>query len=113
MQAATAAAQASYAQSVANYRQTVLTAFQDVEDNLASMRILQQEAHLQEKAVAAARTSARIVLNQYRAGTADMLVVAQANATLQSNQRAQFDILNSQLTAAVGLIKALGGGVDQ
>ncbi|MBV8046414.1 MAG: efflux transporter outer membrane subunit [Paludibacterium sp.] len=105
-----AAAVASYDQSVATYRQTVLTAFQDVEDNLAATRILAQEADMQHQAVLAARQSADITLNQYKAGTAGMLSVVQANATWQASVRSEFDILNSRLTAAVGLIKALGGG---
>jgi NodT family efflux transporter outer membrane factor (OMF) lipoprotein len=104
------AAQANYDQTVAAYRQAVLTAFQDVEDNLAAQRILAQEADMQHQAVLAARQSAEITLNQYKAGTASMLNVAQANATQQASERSEFDILNSRLTAAVGLIKALGGG---
>ncbi|BEV72737.1 MULTISPECIES: efflux transporter outer membrane subunit [unclassified Paludibacterium] len=104
------AAQANYDQTVAAYRQTVLSAFQDVEDNLAALRILSQEAELQHQAVLAARQSAQITFNQYQAGIASMLNVAQANATQQASERSEFDILNSQLTAAVGLIKALGGG---
>ncbi|TDR72443.1 efflux transporter outer membrane subunit [Paludibacterium purpuratum] len=104
------AAQANYDQTVAAYRQTVLSAFQDVEDNLAAMRILTQEAEMQHQAVLSARQSAAITLNRYQAGTASMLDVTQANATQQSSERAEFDILNSRLTATVGLIKALGGG---
>lgn len=104
------AAVAAYDQSVAAYRQTVLAAFQEVEDNLAALRELEREAALQHRAVAAAAESAAIVANRYRAGTADMLAVSQANATLQQAQRSEFDLLNSRLTAAVGLIKALGGG---
>jgi len=111
--AQTKAAVASYDQSVATYRQTVLTAFQDVEDNLVALRLLQQEAENQHLAVLAARESATITANQYRAGTAGFLDVALANATQESSERAEFDILNSQLTAAVGLIKALGGGYSQ
>jgi NodT family efflux transporter outer membrane factor (OMF) lipoprotein len=105
-----AAAQASYDQSVASYRQTVLSAFQDVEDNLAAQRVLSQEAVLQHQAVDSARKSAQIVRNQYQAGTASFLNLAQANATQQASERAEFAIINSQLTSAVGLIKALGGG---
>jgi len=107
------AAIASYDQSVATYRQTVLTAFQDVEDNLVAQRVLLREAQTEHQAVQDARESAAITLNQYQAGTVAFLAVAQANATQQSNERAEFTILNSQLTAAVGLIKALGGGYSQ
>jgi NodT family efflux transporter outer membrane factor (OMF) lipoprotein len=111
--AQTRAAEASYDAVVAQYRQTVLTAFQNVEDNLASQRWLQQEANSSRLALEAARKSAAITLNQYRAGTVSMLNVAQANATFQANQRAELSILNSRLTASVALIKALGGGYSQ
>jgi len=111
--AQTSAAQATYDQSVASYRQTVLAAFQNVEDNLAAERILQQEAQTEHLAVESARKSAAITFNQYQAGTASMLNVSQSNATLQANLRTEFNILNSRLTAAVGLIKALGGGYVQ
>jgi NodT family efflux transporter outer membrane factor (OMF) lipoprotein len=112
-QAESDAAIASYDQSVASYRQTVLTAFQDVEDNLAAEHLLQQEATTEHLAVESARKSAAITANQYKAGIVSFLNVAQANATQQANERAEFTILNSQLTAAVGLIKAVGGGYEQ
>jgi NodT family efflux transporter outer membrane factor (OMF) lipoprotein len=111
--AQTKAAQASYDQSVATYRQTVLTAFQDVEDNLVASRLLQQEAADQHQALEAARESAAITNNQYKAGMVSFLDVTLANATREASERAEFDILNSQLTAAVGLIKALGGGYGE
>lgn len=104
------AAIAAYDQSVASYRQTVLTAFQEVEDNLVALRLLQQEATDQHQAVEAARESAAIVANQYKAGMRSFLDLALANATQQASERAEFDTLNSQLTASVGLIKAIGGG---
>jgi NodT family efflux transporter outer membrane factor (OMF) lipoprotein len=107
------AAIAAYDQNVANYRQTVLTAFQSVEDNLAAQRILREEARHQHQAVDAAHQSARITLNQYHAGTVGMLNVLEANVTLLSNQSSEFGVLNNQLTTAVGLIKALGGGYQQ
>ncbi len=101
---------AAYDESVATYRQTVLTAFQDVEDNLAALRILEQEASVQDDAVKAARESLAIVLNQYRAGTANYLAVIVIQAAALSNERSAITILGRRLTASVALIKALGGG---
>ena len=101
---------APYDESVATYRQTVLTAFQDVEDNLAALRILEQEASVQDEAVKAARESLAIVLNQYRAGTANYLAVIVIQAAALSNERSSITILGRRLTASVALIKALGGG---
>jgi NodT family efflux transporter outer membrane factor (OMF) lipoprotein len=101
---------AAYDESVANYRQTVLTAFQDVEDNLAAMRTLEEEAGVQDEAVKAARESLAIVLNQYRAGTANYLAVIVLQAAALSNERAAISILGRRLTASVALVKALGGG---
>ena len=101
---------AAFDESVANYRQTVLTAFQDVEDNLAALRILEQEAGVQDEAVKAARESLAIVLNQYRAGTANYLAVIVIQAATLNNERTAITILGRRLTASVALIKALGGG---
>ena len=108
--AQTAQAIATYDENVANYRQTVLTGFQEVEDNLAALRILEQEAAVQDEAVKAARESLAIVLNQYRAGTANYLAVVVIQAAALSNERAAISILGRRLTASVVLIKALGGG---
>jgi len=104
---------AAYDESVANYRQSVLTAFQDVEDNLAALRILEQEASVQEEAVKAARESLAIVLNQYRAGTANYLAVIVIQAATLNNERSAITILGRRLTASVALIKALGGGWNE
>jgi NodT family efflux transporter outer membrane factor (OMF) lipoprotein len=101
---------AAYDEAVANYRQAVLTAFQEVEDNLAALRILEEQAQLQEEAVKAAQESAALVLNQYKAGTVSYSDVVTAQATALSNQRSALDILNSRMAASVLLIKALGGG---
>ncbi len=101
---------ATYDQNVATYRQTVLTAFQDVEDNLAALRILEQEAAVQDEAVKAARESVTITLNQYRAGTVNYLAVVVVQATALTNERAALTILGQRLTDSVALIKALGGG---
>jgi NodT family efflux transporter outer membrane factor (OMF) lipoprotein len=108
--AQTAQAIATYDENVANYRQTVLTGFQEVEDNLAALRILEQEAAVQDEAVKAARESLAITLNQYRAGTANYLAVVIVQATALANERAALTILGRRLTASVALIQALGGG---
>jgi NodT family efflux transporter outer membrane factor (OMF) lipoprotein len=100
---------ATYDQSVATYRQTVLAAFQDVEDNLAGLRILENEAVVQDEAVKAARQSVTITLNQYRAGTVNYLSVVVVQATLLTNQRAALTILGQRLSDSAALIKALGG----
>jgi NodT family efflux transporter outer membrane factor (OMF) lipoprotein len=110
--AQTAQAIATYDENVANYRQTVLAGFQEVEDNLAAVRILEQEALVQDEAVKSARESLTITLNQYRAGTANYLAVVVAQAVALSNERTALTILGRRLTASVTLIKALGGGWD-
>lgn len=105
-------ARAAYDASVATYRQTVLSAFQDVEDNLAALRILEQEAQVQGEAVNAARQSVTVLKNQYKAGTASALDVIVVQATELTNERTEITILGSRMTAGVLLIKALGGGWD-
>lgn len=107
--AQSAQAMATYDENVATYRQTVLTGFQEVEDNLAALRILEQEAAVQDEAVKSARESLTITLNQYRAGTANYLAVVIAQTTALSNERAALTILGRRLSASVTLIKALGG----
>ena len=101
---------ATYDETVANYRSTVLTAFQDVEDNLIALSLLEQEAGVQDDAVKAARESAAIAVNQYKAGTATYIVVVVLQAAELNNERAALAIHGRRLTASVGLIKALGGG---
>jgi len=96
--------------SVALYRQTVLTSFQEVEDNLAALRILEEEAQVQEKAVAAARQSLTLTTNQYKAGTISFLNVMTAQAMALSNQQTAVQLLGDRLSASVLLVKALGGG---
>ena len=108
--AQSAQAMASYDEAVANYRQTVLSGFQEVEDNLAGLRILEQEAAVQDEAVKSARESLTITLNQYRAGTANYLAVVVAQAVALSNERTALGILGRRLADSVTLIKALGGG---
>jgi NodT family efflux transporter outer membrane factor (OMF) lipoprotein len=101
---------ASYDGTVANYRQTVLNAFQDVEDNVAALRILEQEARVQDEAVAAARLAVELTLNQYKAGIVSYLNVVSVQTTLLSNERSALALLNRRLTAAAQLVRALGGG---
>jgi NodT family efflux transporter outer membrane factor (OMF) lipoprotein len=101
---------ASYDESVADYRNTVLTAFKEVEDNLAALRILEEEARVQAEAVRAAQQSLDTSLNQYKAGIITYLQVVQSQAALLSNQRAALDILNRRIAASVLLVRALGGG---
>ncbi|MEP7084713.1 MAG: efflux transporter outer membrane subunit, partial [Betaproteobacteria bacterium] len=111
--AQTEQAVASYDVSVANYRQTVLTAFQEVEDNLVAQRLLEEEATVQDAAVKAADQAVQIALNQYRAGTANYLVVITAQNTAYTNRRTALDILRRRLVAAATLVKALGGGWER
>ncbi|MGA9854364.1 MAG: efflux transporter outer membrane subunit [Gammaproteobacteria bacterium] len=108
--AAVSAAEAAYDESVANYRQSVLTAFQGVEDQLATVRILEQEAAVQDSAVAAANLAVKISLNQYRAGTVTYTTVVTAQATLLADQQQSLTIQQNRLVASVTLIEDLGGG---
>ena len=103
---------AAYDETIANYRQTVLSAFRDVEDNLAALRILESEAAVQAAAVKAARESVTITNNQYRAGIVTYLSVVVVQAAALVNERAELGILGRRLVASVNLIKALGGGWD-
>ncbi len=105
-----AQAVAAYDETVANYRSTVLSALQEVEDNLLALALLEQEAAVQADAVKAAQESATIANNQYKAGTANYTVVIVLQAAELNNERAALAILARRLTASVGLIKALGGG---
>ncbi|RUO89091.1 efflux transporter outer membrane subunit, partial [Corallococcus sp. AB018] len=111
-EAQTEEARAFYAQGVADYRQTVLAAFQDVEDQLVSLRVLEQEAGIQQEAVGYARQSLEVVMNQYKAGTVTYLEVVTAQATLYSAEQKLAGIAGQRMVSAVGLIKALGGGWD-
>jgi NodT family efflux transporter outer membrane factor (OMF) lipoprotein len=101
---------AVYDEDVATYRQTVLTAFQEVEDNLAALRILEQEAAVQEEVVAAARRTLELTNNQYQAGVVSYINVIVAQTTLLANERSAASVLGRRLTASVALVKALGGG---
>lgn len=106
-------ARASYDQTVANYRQTVLTGLQQVEDELAALRILARQAEVQDQAVTSAEEAERLVLNQYKAGTVAYTSVVTAQATALSNKQTALTIAQNRLTASVTLIEALGGGWDR
>jgi NodT family efflux transporter outer membrane factor (OMF) lipoprotein len=108
--AQTAQAIAAYDANVAGYRQIVLTGFQEVEDNLAALRILEQEAAVQDEAAQNARQSVALTTNQYKAGIVSYLNVVTVQATALANERTAVDILNRRLAASVLLMKALGGG---
>ena len=102
----------AYQMQVANYRQSVLNAFQEVEDNLAALRILDQESTVQQAAVAAAERSLNISTSRYKGGVTTYLEVLTAQTTQLSNERTQEDIETRQFVASVQLILALGGGWD-
>jgi NodT family efflux transporter outer membrane factor (OMF) lipoprotein len=108
--ASVAAARAAYDQSVANYRQTVLTAFHDVEDALSNLRILGEQAEAQARAVALSKESVEIALHEYEAGTQAYTAVVTAQATALANEETQLQIAASRLTSSVALLKAMGGG---
>ncbi|WP_341313816.1 efflux transporter outer membrane subunit [Paraburkholderia sp. IMGN_8] len=111
-QAKTEAARATYDQDVAAYRQTVLAAFQDVEDNLASQRILAQEIVVQQQAVESARQAVAIVTNEYKAGTVGYVNVLTAQTTAFTAEQKLENIAGQRMVSSVGLVKALGGGWD-
>jgi NodT family efflux transporter outer membrane factor (OMF) lipoprotein len=103
-------ANARYDETVADYRQTTLTAFQQVEDNLIALRVLQQEAENQHQATLAAQSAEQIFNNRYVGGLDTYLQVVTAQTTALNNERNDIDIMRRQMDASVLLIKALGGG---
>ncbi len=107
---AKAQAEASYDAAVATYRESVLTACQDVEDSLAALRILELEATQLADAVAAAERSLAIARNRYNGGVTTYLEVITAQSAALANERAAVDILTRRMTASVNLVEALGGG---
>ena len=111
-EAQTDAARAAYDQDVAVYRQTVLAAFQDVEDNLASQRILEQEIVVQQQAVESASQALDIVTNQYKSGTVGYLNVLTAQTTAFTAEQKLASLAGERMVSSVGLVKALGGGWD-
>jgi NodT family efflux transporter outer membrane factor (OMF) lipoprotein len=104
------AARAAYDATVAAYRQTTLNAFQQVEDNLVALRILEQEAEQQRRAVQSAQLSLQLFTNRYRGGVDNYLQVITAQTVALQNQRNEIDILRRRIDASVLLVKALGGG---
>ncbi len=103
---------AAYDATVAGYRQTVLTAFEQVEDELSALRVLEQEAAAEDRAVKAAQESLAISNAQYKAGTVSYLQVITTQAIALQDESAAVNILTRRLTASVLLIEALGGGWD-
>jgi NodT family efflux transporter outer membrane factor (OMF) lipoprotein len=103
-------ARAIYDQNVATYRQTVLTGFQQVEDQLATLRVLAQQAEVEANAVRLAREAERLTLNQYKAGTVAYTAVITAQTQALNNEQTDLTILQNRLAASVALVQALGGG---
>jgi outer membrane protein TolC len=91
----------------------VLTSFQEVEDNLAALRILEQEAAIQDETVKFAHQAADLIMNQYRAGTVNYTSVVTAQTTAFNADLSALSIQDRRFTASVSLIKALGGGWNQ
>jgi NodT family efflux transporter outer membrane factor (OMF) lipoprotein len=104
------AAQANFDGAVATYRQTALTAFQEVEDNLATLRILESEAEQQHRATASAEESLQLFTNRYQGGVDNYLQVITAQTIALSNERNDIDIQRRRMDASVLLVKAVGGG---
>jgi len=105
-------ARAFYEENVADYRQTVLTGFQQVEDELAALRILEQQAAVEDQTVKTAQEAERLTLNQYKAGTVPYSSVITAQTTALSTEETAINVLQNRLTASVTLIEAVGGGWD-
>jgi len=110
--AAVAAARAAYDQSVANYRETVLAAFQNVEDELVALRVLGQQIGVQREAVDKAQQAVQISLNEYQAGTISYTTVITAQVTLLQDQETALQVQEQRIIASVALVQALGGGWD-
>ncbi len=110
--AAVEAAQAAYDASVANYRQTVLSALQQVEDELVALRVLEQQARAEGVAVKAAERALTIALNQYQQGTVVYTAVLTQQTALLADQETALSIEEQRLIASITLIEALGGGWD-
>ncbi len=104
---------AAYDQVVANYRETVLTGFQQVEDNIAALRILEHEAQVQEKAVDAAEKYLQLANTRYLGGVTSYLEVTTAQSAALSDELTAVNILGRRMVDAVSLVQALGGGWDR
>ena len=105
-------AKAAYAISVDNYRQAVLTSFQDVEDQLVTLRVLEKQAAVEDETVKAAREAETLTLNQYKAGTVPYSSVISAQTARLNAEQTAINVLSNRLTASVALIQDLGGGWD-
>jgi NodT family efflux transporter outer membrane factor (OMF) lipoprotein len=103
-------ARAAYDAAVANYRQTALTAFQQVEDELATLRILEQQFAVQDKATHSANLAVQLTLNQYKAGTVAYTSVVTAQTIALTDAQTLLTLRQNRLTASVALVQALGGG---
>jgi outer membrane protein TolC len=103
-------ARAAYDAVAASYRQTVLTGFQEVEDNLAALRILEQEASVQDEAVKAAERSVALTTDQYKVGIVSYLNVVTAQTFALTDERSAVDIATRRMVSSVLLVKGLGGG---
>jgi NodT family efflux transporter outer membrane factor (OMF) lipoprotein len=110
--AASDQARAAYNQAVANYRQTVLTGFQQVEDNLAALRVLEQEAEVERAAVTSAQAALDTSTTLFKGGLTSYLTVTTAQSALLTNQVTAVNILGRRMSGALLLIQALGGGWD-
>jgi NodT family efflux transporter outer membrane factor (OMF) lipoprotein len=104
---------AAYDQTVANYRQTVLSGFQQVEDNVAALRILENEGHVQERAVVAAQKYLELANTRYKGGVTSYLEVTIAQSAALSDELTAVTILGRRMVSAVTLVQALGGGWDR
>lgn len=107
-----AQARAAYDVSVDNYRQTVLSGFQQVEDEIVTLRVLEKEAVIEDATVAAAREAEKLTLNQYKAGTVPYSSVITAQTTRLGAEETALSVLSTRLQASVALIEAVGGGWD-
>jgi NodT family efflux transporter outer membrane factor (OMF) lipoprotein len=105
-------AEAAYDQQVALYRQSVLTAFQNVEDNLTAVHVLADQSKVQDDVVASAQEATRIITNQYKAGLVAYTNVVTTQATELNNKESALTIRQNRMTSSVQLISALGGGWD-
>jgi NodT family efflux transporter outer membrane factor (OMF) lipoprotein len=104
------AARFAYDESIANYRETVLTAFQDVENDLSNLRILAQQAQAEQAAVSDASHAVQIALNEYEAGTQSYTTVVTAQTTLLTDQENALTVQQDRLLASIALVTDLGGG---
>jgi NodT family efflux transporter outer membrane factor (OMF) lipoprotein len=103
-------AKAAYQESVDTYRQTVLTGFQNVEDELVTLRVLEKQSSVENDAVKAAREAETLTLNQYKAGTVPYSSVISAQTARLNAEQTALNVLSNRLTASVALIQDLGGG---